>query len=337
MDTLILNENQIDETVDLLKKGEIVAIPTETVYGIAADAFNITAVEKIFKAKGRPNDNPLIVHIANMEDLFSLVTHVPKKAKILAEKFWPGPLTMIFHKNKLIPYIVTAGLDYVAIRLPYCDVARKIISKLGRPLAAPSANLSGKPSPTNYKHVLNDLNGKISAILKGDKCSIGIESTVIDLTSDNVILLRPGKITPNDISKAINEDVIIDEHVNHMVSTDGKVCSPGIKYKHYSPNTKLVLVRSSQKDFIRFVNSKTNCVVVCFEEDLEFIQLPAISYGKKFSFDDQSRRLFSVLREIDLYNAKLAYIRIAEKDINLAIFNRLLRAAEFQIIDNPQI
>ena len=189
MKTLILES--VNEAAQLLNNGEIVAIPTETVYGLAANALNEDAVKKIFIAKGRPADNPLIVHISRFEDIFSLAREIPKEAKILAKRFWPGPLTMILKKTDLVPKIVTAGLDSVAIRLPDSLKTRELIEKLGYPLAAPSANLSGCPSPTSYEHVLNDLEGKISAVLKGENCSVGVESTVVDLTSDPICLLRP--------------------------------------------------------------------------------------------------------------------------------------------------
>ena len=196
MKTLLLNS--AEKAADFLLKGEVVAIPTETVYGLAADALNENAVKKIFEAKGRPSDNPLIVHIAEFENIYNFTKNLPKEVEVLAKKFWPGPLTIIVKKNNIIPDIVTAGLDSVAIRMPDLNITRDLIKLLNRPLAAPSANLSGRPSPTSYKHVLNDLDGKIPAILMGPDCTVGVESTVIDLTSEPVCLLRPGKITAEE-------------------------------------------------------------------------------------------------------------------------------------------
>ena len=186
MKTLLLNS--AEKAADFLLKGEVVAIPTETVYGLAADALNENAVKKIFEAKGRPSDNPLIVHIAEFENIYNFTKNLPKEVEVLAKKFWPGPLTIIVKKNNIIPAIVTAGLDSVAIRMPDLNITRDLIKLLNRPLAAPSANLSGRPSPTSYKHVLNDLDGKIPAILMGPDCTVGVESTVIDLTSEPVCL-----------------------------------------------------------------------------------------------------------------------------------------------------
>ena len=330
MKTKILDS--IDEAVEFIKKGELV--PTETVYGLAANALDEKAVKKIFVAKGRPSDNPLIVHVSEFDEIFPLVAKVPKHTQILANHFWPGPLTMIFQKSDIIPLVTSGGLDTVAIRLPKSDLARSLIKKSGVPLAAPSANTSGFPSPTNYEHVFNDLNGKISSILKGPECSVGVESTVIDLTSNPIRLLRPGKITAKEISNLIGEDIIIDESVDHSISSLTNVRSPGVKYKHYSPKTKVILVKGSNYEFAKLVNSSKNCVAMGFDEDCEYITSKFLSYGSEFSQESQLKLLFDSLRKIDDYNAEIAYVHLArEQYLNLAVFNRLLRASSFNIID----
>ena len=335
MKTLLLDS--IDKAADLILKGEVVAIPTETVYGLAADALNKNAVKKIFEAKGRPSDNPLIVHIANFEEIYNFTKNLPKEAEILTKKFWPGPLTIILKKNNIIPDIVTGGLDSVAIRMPDLNITRDLIKLSGKILAAPSANLSGRPSPTSYKHVLNDLNGKIPAILTGPDCTVGVESTVIDLTSEPICLLRPGKITAEEISQVINKKINVDKSVDHLISDLKNVKSPGIKYKHYSPETKSILVRTSRNKFAEFVNSKSDCVAMGFNEDIKFIKdKNFISYGSEKSQSQQLNKLFDALRKIDKYNAKIAYVHVSEnkKNLNLAVLNRLLRAAAFNILDN---
>ncbi len=332
MKTLLIDS--VSEAAEILNRGELVGIPTETVYGLASDALNPDAVSKIFKVKGRPADNPLIVHISEVSSLYEIVESVPYKAEVLIKKFWPGPLTMIFKKKKIIPNIVTAGLDYVAVRMPSLLITRDLISKLGKPIAAPSANLSGRPSPTSYKHVVDDLNGKIAAILKGDDCSVGVESTVVDVSSSQIRLLRPGKISPKDISDALDEEIIIDKSVDHSLSDLSEIRSPGVKYKHYSPNTKVVLVRGTSQQFAQFVNSKYNSVAVCFDEDISLIKIPSISYGSKFSDDDQLKFLFDSLRKIDSFKADVSFVHLSsETKQNLAVLNRLLRASGFNILE----
>lgn len=331
MKTLLIDS--IDTAAEFLKNGDVVAIPTETVYGLAADALNSSAVKKIFEAKGRPSDNPLIVHISEISEIYSLISDFPGDARKLADVFWPGPLTMIFHKSDVIPLDTSGGLDTVAIRLPKSEIARSLIKKVQFPLAAPSANSSGLPSPTSYMHVLNDLNGKIPAILKGPDCSVGVESTVIDMTSDPVRLLRPGKISAQQISDVLNKSIIIDKSVDHLISNLDDVRSPGVKYKHYSPKTKVVLIKASTEKFAEFVNSR-ECVSMGFTEDENYIKSDFISYGSEFSQDEQLNLLFDSLRKIDGFNKKVAYVHIArEENLNLAILNRLLRASGFCVYD----
>jgi L-threonylcarbamoyladenylate synthase len=330
MKTLILKPNKLKIAVDLLSKGEIVAIPTETVYGLAADATNSRAVEKIFVAKGRPQDNPIIVHISKISDWPIISNPIPKEAYILAEKFWPGPLTIILNKTKFIPDIVTAGSDRVAVRMPNHELTLKIISDLGKPIAAPSANTSGRPSPTCAEHVINDLNGKISAILDGGECSVGLESSVIDISGDRITLLRPGFITADEINKVINSSVEIDKSVKYSAQDNEVVKSPGTKYKHYAPDTKLVLVEADKENFARFVNSKTGCGALCFDDDVNLIKIFKITYGNYNDPKEQFRKLFSALRKIDSLNLDTFYVHAPKRDgLSLAVFNRLLRACDF--------
>jgi L-threonylcarbamoyladenylate synthase len=333
MKTLVFNSNEIEKAVSFLRRGEIIAIPTETVYGLAADASDAHAAAKIFKAKNRPADNPLIVHVESIEKWPPLVESIPEKAWILAEKFWPGPLTIILKKTEKIPKIVTAQLDYVAVRIPGSDLTRKIISAFGRPIAAPSANLAGKPSPTCIEHVLNDLNGKISAVIDGGCCTVGVESTVVDMSGKRARLLRPGIITPEEISETIKEE-ILTEDLNRAVP--GKaVRSPGMKYKHYAPETKMILINLNKEKFAEFVNSKYNCGALCFDEDKKFIKIPVITYGRENCPEEQLRNLFSALRKIDSLGVETVYVRQPpETGMNLAIFNRLSRAAERELAPN---
>ncbi|MDF2568280.1 MAG: hypothetical protein K0R90_1736, partial [Oscillospiraceae bacterium] len=223
----------------LLKDGELIGMPTETVYGLAANAFDGDAVKKIFKAKGRPQDNPLIVHISDISMLGSIAAKVPKLAHELAERFWPGPLTIILPKAAHIPLAVTAGLDTVAVRIPSHEVAKELIKCCEFPLAAPSANLSGSPSPTKAEHVFQDLQGRIPFVIDGGECEIGLESTVVTLSEDTIKILRPGGVTVHDLLQ-VTPNVHIDQSVLSQLEPNQKVSSPGMKYKHYSPKAKVV-------------------------------------------------------------------------------------------------
>lgn len=337
MDTLILNENEADKAAEIIKSGGVVGIPTETVYGLAANAFDPNAIKKIFLAKGRPADNPLIVHISKTEDVFKVVSEFNKKAEILAKNFWPGPLTMILPKNKQVPKIVTAGADSVAVRFPSHVVARKIIELSGVPLVAPSANLSGKPSTTRFSHVLEDLNGKVDAIINGGDCKFGVESTVISLLESTPRILRPGAITPEQIEKVVGK-IKIDDSVFHKIEKDKSVLSPGIKYKHYSPDAEVIILKGEKEDYADFVN-KTNIkrndvLALCFDEDIPLIDAPYISYGSKKNSLSQAHNIFDGLRRVDKMGAKTVYVHYCDTDgLSLAVYNRLIRAAGFKIID----
>jgi L-threonylcarbamoyladenylate synthase len=334
--TRLLNGDQdgIKRSAELLKKGELVAIPTETVYGLAANAFDSDAVKRIFEAKGRPQDNPLIVHISDINELQPLVTDIPENAYKLAEKYWPGPLTMIFRRSSLIPDEVSAGLSTVAVRIPSHSIARAIISKSGLPLAAPSANRSGSPSPTTAAHVMNDMNGRISAIVDGGECSVGVESTVLDLTGDIPKILRPGGITPEQI-RAVTGELQIDSAVTGRLEEGAVASSPGMKYKHYSPNAKVILVKGKPSAFSSFVNSQKGegIAAMCFDGEEYDLNVPFVTYGSRFNFADQAHRVFDALRRLDDIKAKVVYCACPEPDgIGLAVYNRLLRSAGFEVI-----
>ncbi len=318
----------------LLREGQLVAIPTETVYGLAADALNAAAVSRIFAAKGRPGDNPLIVHIADTADWAPLVTHIPEKAKALADAFWPGPLTIILPAAPCIPKEVTAGLTTVAVRFPAHPVAQAVIKAAGCPLAAPSANRSGSPSPTTALRVREDMDGRIAAILDGGECAVGVESTVIDLSKDTPRLLRPGGVTPADIAGVIG-DMVIDPAVTAALQKGAVAASPGMKYKHYAPKTRVVLVNGSPAAFAAFVNSKKNenPLALCFDDEQTALSVPFITYGARGDHDTQARKVFDALRQSDEQGAAVVYAACPSPDgVGLAVYNRLLRAAAFEVI-----
>lgn len=334
MNTKILKptKENINCCAELIKSGEVVGMPTETVYGLAANAFDETAVKKIFNAKKRPADNPLIVHIADIEMLKGLVKDVPDIAIDVCKRFWPGPLTVVLPKSDKIPFVTSGGLDTVGIRLPSNEVARELIRASGLPLAAPSANLSGSPSPTTASHVYDDLNGRIPAILDGGKCSVGVESTVISFEGDIIRLLRPGRISVDDL-KTVTSKVIIDKGVLEVISNDIRVKSPGMKYKHYSPKADVTLIDGSAEFFERYVSERNSAetYALIFDGDNISKDIKSIKYGG--SSEQQAERIFAVLREIDKIGAKKVYARCPSKEgIGLAVYNRMLRAAGFKVI-----
>ncbi len=332
MDTKLFSPtpSNIKECGEILKNGGLVAIPTETVYGLAANALDGEAVKKIFVAKGRPQDNPLIVHIADFNDIYDLVSFVPDSAKKLADAFWGGPLTMILKKSDKIPNEVSAGLDTVAIRLPSHKIAKEIIKSAGVPLAAPSANLSGSPSPTTFSHVKNDLFGKVDAIIAGGECEVGVESTVITLAGEKPKILRPGGITREQIESVLGTEVEIDNAVLNAVKEGEKVSSPGMKYKHYAPKAKVYLIEG--EGYAEFVNLK-NGVALCFDEDLDKIKGKKISYGSGQNPKTLAHNLFNKLRELD-DESLTVYAHSPEKyGVGLAVYNRLIRAAGFEVIN----
>lgn len=336
MKTLILDLNsgqeaeKIQTAADILKNGGIVAIPTETVYGLAASSYDNEAIRKVFAAKGRPQDNPLIVHIADIEMLSDIARDIPKEAFVLAENFWPGPLTMVLKKNGSVCENVSAGLNTVAVRLPNNNIARSLIRASGLPLAAPSANLSGYPSPTTAKHVINDLSGKIDAVIAAEDCSVGVESTVITLAENPPRLLRPGAVTAEQL-RVFLPNLIIDKAVLNELKSGERVASPGMKYKHYSPKTHVVLVEGDSNSFAEFVNSAKNSVAVCFSEDNE-VKIEKMIYGSAADEATLAHNVFLCLRELDNKGYSTAYVHAPSKTgIGLAVYNRLIRAAGFEV------
>ncbi len=331
----IFNCTNYCKAVEILKSGGLVAIPTETVYGLAANIYDRKAISNIFVAKGRPSDNPLIVHISSMDMIDPLVDKMTYKTQALADKFWPGPLTIILPKTDRVNNIVSGGLDTVAIRMPKHKIALNIIDKLGIPLAAPSANRSGSPSPTSAKHVYDDLNGRIDAIVDGGVCEYGVESTVISFAGDIPTILRPGTVTYEMIKETIG-DVRIDKAVYNKLESGKTAISPGLKYKHYSPRCKVIIVDGCKEKYIEFVNKiiSEKSYAFCYDEDIPFLKIPYISYGARHNLLQQSRNLFDKLRYLDEINAETVYVHCPKKEgIGLALYNRLLRSAGFEVIN----
>lgn len=326
---------QLAEAGKILRRGGLVAIPTETVYGLAANALDSSAVKKIFEAKGRPQDNPLIVHVASTDEVASLVEKVDPRFYELAEKFWPGPLTIIMKKSALVPDTTSGGLDTVAIRMPSNPVANAIIKAAGVPLAAPSANTSGKPSPTTAAHVFDDMNGKIDMIVDGGKCEIGVESTVITLVTNPPRLLRPGGITP-EMLREILPDICTDKAVFSKLDNGEKAQSPGMKYKHYSPDANVFLLRGSLENSVKYVDmaADDNSCVVCFDGEADKFRIKAIEYGKENDGLSLAGNVFEVLRSLDDMKISSAFVRCPRPEgVGLAVYNRLLRSAAFKVID----
>lgn len=338
METLKLSVDTdgINKSAEILKNGGLVGIPTETVYGLAANALDSVAVSNIFKAKGRPQDNPLIVHISRMEMINGLVTEIPEKAVECAKRFWPGPLTMIMKKSDSIPYNVSAGLDTVAIRMPKSQTARDIISACGLPLAAPSANLSGAPSPTTAERVVEDMDGKIDAVVMGENCEVGVESTVVTFVTNPPRLLRPGGITVEDLREII-PDIVIDKAVLSEPEKGARVSSPGMKYKHYAPKANVVLVEGDSNRFAEFLNKKrkedNSAFALIFSEDAPLVEKPYIIYGSSGNGLSQAENIFEDLRRLDELGVKNCYVHAPDKTgVGLAVYNRLIRAAAFEVI-----
>ncbi len=324
-----------EELFAAVKNGELAVIPTETVYGLAANGLDENAVANIFAAKGRPSDNPLILHISDIAMWETLVTNIPNNARRLAEKFWPGPLTIILPKSEIVPLKSSGGLSTVAVRMPMHPIAQKIIKATSLPLAAPSANISGKPSPTKLEHCISDMMGKVSYIVDGGDCALGVESTVIDMSGETAVILRPGSISPEQIAEVIGE-VIVDEAVLSPLSNGDAPLSPGMKYMHYSPNAQVYIVKGSLEAFSSYLKdvSAEGSYAMVFDGEEEAVPLPSVSYGGKENYSSQANRLFASLRKLDKPEIKYIYVRSPAKDgIGLAVYNRLIRAAGFNIIN----
>ncbi len=333
----------ITEAGRLLAGGEVVGIPTETVYGLAANALDEQAVLRIFEAKGRPQDNPLIIHISALEQLEALAEDISPAVYQMAEHFWPGPLTMVVKKKAIVPHRTSAGLDTVGIRMPSHPVARAIIDAAGVPLAAPSANTSGKPSPTTARDVLDDMNGKIPAIVDGGACTVGVESTVVDMTGAFPQILRPGAITEEMIREAMGA-VSTDRATLEGLSDDAKVRSPGMKYRHYAPKAPVILFEGAPWDTYCAILEELDTPrtgVLCFEEFLPAIKerRSRLVYSLGYSWDhaEHARRLFALLRKFDRTQAKRIVVQCPRTvGVNAGTVNRLRKAAGFQSVDCKQ-
>lgn len=329
------------EASQALRDGWLVGIPTETVYGLGANALNVDAVHRIFAAKGRPADNPLIVHVAELEDANELC-HISDAARALAKRFCPGPLTMILPRKPIVPDVVTAGLDTVAIRVPSHPAAQALLRECRLPIAAPSANTSGKPSPTTAMHVYHDMNGKLPIILDGGECQVGLESTVITLAGDIPTVLRPGGITPEMLLEVLPE-VRVADSVLRPLKAGEKALSPGMMYKHYAPGGLLTMVRGEEQKVQRcckklYEQAKADgktVRILAFEEHLDaYDGLDVLSIGSLNQPETVSHKLFSVLRELDEAGIDLMFSEILPAEgLGLAIMNRLSRAAGFRTID----
>ena len=321
---------------EIIKNGELVAIPTETVYGLGADGLNPEAVAKIFMAKGRPQDNPLILHIAEAADMEKFCHSIPRSAYLLADAFWPGPLTMVLPAKACVPKCTTAGLPTVAVRCPDNAVTRQIIRLSGVPVAAPSANISGKPSTTTAQHVLHDHEGRIAAIVDGGPCQVGVESTIVDLTESRPRLLRPGGITPEQLI-AVLGDLVVDKAVTAQIDKDAVVKAPGMKYKHYAPQADVVIVAGSREKAAAYIRRHitTKDRVLCFEEELSlYADCNPLSYGREDCVETLSAGLFAALRELDDPAISKVYARCPEGGgVAYAVQNRLKKAAAFRIVD----
>lgn len=349
MDTIVrrVDVNKIDEGViheasEILKKGGLVAFPTETVYGLGADALNEQASAKIYIAKGRPSDNPLIVHISNKEQLYKVAKKVPVNAEKLMDKFWPGPLTMILKKSEMVPDGTTGGLDTVAVRMPAHPVALKLIEDSKIMIAAPSANTSGRPSPTLSAHVEEDLCGKIDMIIDGGEVGIGIESTIIDMTSDIPVILRPGYITKEMLEQVLG-NVDIDKAVMNPVSQDVRPKAPGMKYRHYAPSADLIIFNGNMDDVIRRINEETSKsinngksvgIIASKETKDKYKTGLVLDIGTRQDEATIAHNLYGVLREFDTAHVDIIYGEtFNESGFGQAIMNRLLKAAGYHVED----
>lgn len=348
MDTIIekvdpghIDTDVMEQAGKLIAEGELVAFPTETVYGLGGDALDPDASRKIYAAKGRPSDNPLIVHIADFDDMKRVAREVPEQAKKLADAFWPGPLTMIVWKSDAVPEATTGGMQTVAVRMPNHPVALELIRRSGCLIAAPSANTSGRPSPTEAQHVAEDLSGKIAMILDGGPVGIGIESTIIDLTEEKPMILRPGYITPEMLSEVLQEEVVIDPGIIAADDTR-KPKAPGMKYKHYAPKAEMIIVDGAQDAVIHKINELTaakraegkKVAVIATDETKDRYDAQVIlSMGKRADEDAIAQHLYKILRECDELDVGEIYSECFQTPrIGQAITNRLLKAAGHTVI-----
>jgi len=337
-----LRDEQLVEAAEILKNGGLVAFPTETVYGLGANALEEQASAKIYAAKGRPSDNPLIAHIASMEDLPKLAAEIPEAGRKLAEKYWPGPLTLIFPKRDVVPYGTTGGLDTVAVRMPSDPIAARLIRLAGIPVAAPSANTSGRPSPTRAEHVIEDMNGKIEMIIDGGEVGIGVESTIVDVSGEVPTMLRPGAITMEMLRETIGT-VAIDPAILGPMSEGMKPKAPGMKYRHYAPNAEMTLVEGEMDKVVEFINREAKAAlaagkrvgIICTEESREYYPEGILEViGSREHEETVAHNLFAVLRDFDDRNVDCIFSESFSKDrLGQAIMNRLCKAAGYHIVN----
>lgn len=332
----------LTEAGKIIATGGLVAFPTETVYGLGANALDAVAVGKIFAAKGRPGDNPLIVHLSEVSEAEALAYTTPAFYKIAAQ-FMPGPITVILKKKSVVPDAVTAQMDTVALRCPGHPAARMLIQQAGVPIAAPSANCSGKPSPTTAAHVIDDMDGRIDMILDGGSCEVGVESTVVKADETGITLLRPGAVTAEMIQAQTGLAVSVAEAVMHELKQDEKPLSPGMKYRHYAPKAPLTLLSGEDSAVLSYLQERLSankkCAVLCYEEDAAHLsanEQMIILLGKKYDIEEHSRRIFSALREADAAGAEEIYAPLPSAEgLSLALYNRMIRAAAHRIIAIP--
>ncbi len=333
---LPVNEQSIALAARLLQRGELVALPTETVYGIAADARNGAAVRKIFAAKDRPQDNPLIVHICGMQMLRGIVAEVPPRARKLAAAFWPGPLTMVMPRGEEVSDVTCAGLDTVGVRMPSHPVVQAVIRASGVAFAAPSANLSGKPSPTNAQDTLADMDGRLPLILDGGESAVGVESTVVSVTGEHPVLLRPGYITKEQMEAVLGEEVQVSPAILEKLKEGEVARSPGMKYKHYAPKAQVTILQGDFAAYRQYVAQHAGPGVwaLCFDGEGAQLPVPYIEYGRDHDGAAQAHHLFAALRELDRNGAQIVYARCPEQDgVSMAVYNRLIRAAAFRVVE----
>lgn len=340
MKTEYLTEKEISAAADILRRGGLVGIPTETVYGLGANALDVEAVGSIFKAKGRPQDNPLIIHIPHVSWLDRYCRNVPQAAYVLAERFWPGPMTMVLPRRDNVPDVVTAGLDTVGIRCPGHDLCRRIIELADVPVAAPSGNLSGRPSPTTAAHMLEDMDGRIDAIVDGGPCDVGVESTIIDLTCKPPRLLRPGGVTLEQLCEVLGQ-VEIDPAVRRLMAAGEKPKAPGMAYRHYAPKAPVTVVTGDPEKSAAYIAAHARSCdgIICFDE---FVHMFDGQTGKTHIMDlgacadkeEQARHIFDALRAFDHTDVTAIWAQCPDTGgIGLAVVNRLSKAAGFHIIE----
>lgn len=330
-----IDKKLIDIAGGFIKDGGLTAFPTETVYGLGASALDGEAAKKIYTAKGRPSDNPLIVHICSKEQINEIAKDISDTAKKLIDAFMPGPFTVILKKQDCIPAEITAGLDTVAIRFPNNNIACALIEASGVPIAAPSANVSGKPSPTTAQHVIHDMDGKIDCIIDGGNCDVGVESTIVDASGDKPVLLRPGGITYDMLKKVVPETVI-DKHILESVGENEQPKCPGMKYKHYAPNADVTViegekdnVQSKIKELLDENNDTINGVLTMYGSDYD----NAVMISAGDSNKEYAKNLFAALRKFDDLGVKVVYAEFCEKDgYGLAVKNRLYKSAGNKVI-----